>query len=600
MPNRRTMYTDDNKSGPCPGTFARKVGEVMSSPSRRALVLVVDDTLIVREPIAACLRSAGYETLEASDGAEALRLIAARVPDVMILDVHMSGMDGLTLLARVRERPEMARVPAIMLTVETNRRFILRASELGAKQYLLKTRFSLSELLARVEKCLSPTEADAATPPERQADAKSAHSLDAKSIRSIASREQIVARAEKTLEGKMLSGAAAQVITMAAAPNSSMSEIGALIARDPILSANVLRVANSAAYASAKSVITTIPDAIRQVGCATVGRIAAAIAVIDAIPQGPAGGFNPIRAWQHSFAVARICHSLTPESDPIGGVAYLAGLCHDLADILFQTHFPEVCRQIADAEQRSGLPRGDVEQLMIGIRRADLMPIVLGKMGLPEAIRAPIIAFHNSISAGKVSTNPLARLLLFGEMYANGILLAQSPQSLVTPFTKAFCKEATGQTDPPCPDPKTLCAEVFTLTAMLARLSPAEDARVASPLLAKVSRKVWLARDRTLSAFDPLAEALQSLAEVQINDRLPTAAEAAEHDVIVVTTSNSVGCAGLTPAEISAAPPAKAGLPPLWLKPDADPSAAGRFPIALGDLHRFIESAKAKSPKAAA
>lgn len=121
----------------------------MSSPGLRPLVLVVDDTMVVRQPIAACLRSEGYETLEASDGTEALQLIAQRMPDVLILDVHMSGMDGLTLLSRVRQLPDGDHARTIMLTAEADRRFVLRASELGVKQYLLKARFSLSDLLAR-------------------------------------------------------------------------------------------------------------------------------------------------------------------------------------------------------------------------------------------------------------------------------------------------------------------------------------------------------------------------------------------------------------------------------------------------------------------
>src|ERR1700722_20311211 len=225
----------------------------MSSSPHQPLVLVVDDTMIVLQPITACLRAAGYETLGASDGAEALRLVATRVPDVMVLDVHMSGMDGLTLLSHLRQRPEMADVPAIMLTAEADRRFILRASELGVKQYLLKARFSLSELLARVDRCLHPIDAGKTMPPKPEADVKPARPFDAQSIRPISTREQIIARAEEALEGKTLSGVAAQVITVAASPSTNMSELGSLIARDPILSANVLRVANSAAYASAKA-----------------------------------------------------------------------------------------------------------------------------------------------------------------------------------------------------------------------------------------------------------------------------------------------------------------------------------------------------------
>jgi len=572
----------------------------MSPEKRTWLVLVVDDTRIVREPISACLRSAGYETLEAADGAGALGLISTRKPDLMILDLHMTGMDGLTLLSLARKRPEMADVPVIMLTAEAGRQFILRASELGVKQYMLKARFSLADLLSRVQKSLQPPVAEIEEPVVTSAAVTPAVQSPSQSIQPISTREKIIVRAEKMLEGKTLSGAAAQVITMAAAPSSSVSDLGDLIARDPILSANVLRVANSAAYASAKSVISTIPDAIRQVGCAAVGRIAAAIAVIDSIPHGPAGGSNPIRTWQHSFAVARICQQLTTDGDAVGGVNYLAGLCHDLADVLFQSEFPDECCQIAEAQARTGMRQSDVEKQLIGIRRAELVSIVLDKMGLPGSIKTPIVAFHKSMSSEKVSRNPLARLLTLAELYANGLLLAQSPDSLVAPLTKSACNEAAGMTDPPCPDSETLCAEVFTLTAMLARLSPREDARMTAPLLTRTNCKVWLARDRAFSAFDPLECALRSMAEVSLNDRLPDAAEALECDAIVVTTHQAIGCEGLAEPEIGKAPRTRAGIPPLWLKPDSDLAVRFRLPVSLSDLYRFIESTRSTSAKAAA
>ena len=279
---------------------------------------------------------------------------------------------------------------------------------------------------------------------------------------------------------------------MAAAPETDMSDLGALIARDPMLSANVLRVANSAAYTSAKAVITTIPDAIRQIGCGAVGRIAAAVAVIDCIPDVAAHGFNPIRAWQHAFAVAQLCRQLSPNTDTTGGVAYLVGLCHDLTDILFHTHFPAEAGYITQTVRATAQPRAQVERNVLGMTHSQLVPIVLGQIGLPPTIRQPIVDFHNAVSSGNQPGEVLACRLWMAELYANGLLLAASPDSLVAPLTPTHCKRAGVEAQPLRPNAAALRGEVFTMTAMMARLSPKQDVALAEPLLPRGAARIWL------------------------------------------------------------------------------------------------------------
>jgi hypothetical protein len=80
-----------------------------------------------------------------------------------------------------------------------------------------------------------------------------------------------------------------------------------------MLSARVLHVANSAAYASARPVVHTIPDAVRQVGMSTVRNVASSLGIFEAMPPSSADGFNPIRCWQHSLAVAMLCERLVPK-----------------------------------------------------------------------------------------------------------------------------------------------------------------------------------------------------------------------------------------------------------------------------------------------
>lgn len=134
-----------------------------------ARILVVDDKSIFRDPIAAGLRLAGHVAMTASDGCEALGIARRERPDLILLDVAMPVMDGLTCLKQMREDPALASTPVILLTAISDRDFVVRARELGTEEYLLKSRFSLKELLARVVGHVGDATAPTATGPATDA-----------------------------------------------------------------------------------------------------------------------------------------------------------------------------------------------------------------------------------------------------------------------------------------------------------------------------------------------------------------------------------------------------------------------------------------------
>lgn len=85
-------------------------------------VLLVDDDDDLRTVAALCLsRIGGWETLIAPDGATALQLAVASMPDVVLLDVMMPGMDGFAVLAKLREDRRTARIPVVFLTAAIQR-----------------------------------------------------------------------------------------------------------------------------------------------------------------------------------------------------------------------------------------------------------------------------------------------------------------------------------------------------------------------------------------------------------------------------------------------------------------------------------------------
>ena len=119
-------------------------------------ILVVDDMRVIREPIAGSLRLAGYDTCVASDGMEALRMIESDPPDLILLDVRMPKMGGVELLKALRAVPRTEKIPVLLLTAEAEKEMVLEAAKLGIAGFVLKSSFSLPQLLARVRQLLPP------------------------------------------------------------------------------------------------------------------------------------------------------------------------------------------------------------------------------------------------------------------------------------------------------------------------------------------------------------------------------------------------------------------------------------------------------------
>ena len=112
-------------------------------------ILVVDDQPANLRVVSTLLARHGYEVDVAGTGELALAMAQAQVPDLLLLDMMMPGMDGFGLLAEVKQRAELLRVPVVFLTAAQDRELLLRAFDAGAVDYVTKP-FMPEELLARV------------------------------------------------------------------------------------------------------------------------------------------------------------------------------------------------------------------------------------------------------------------------------------------------------------------------------------------------------------------------------------------------------------------------------------------------------------------
>jgi len=115
----------------------------------KSTILIVDDELVSRYTVEVLLAQEGYTLVFAESGEDALKKVVELIPDLMLLDVMMPGMDGFELCRRLRANPRLAELPIVMVTALDDRESRLRGIEAGADDFMSKP-FDRAELRARV------------------------------------------------------------------------------------------------------------------------------------------------------------------------------------------------------------------------------------------------------------------------------------------------------------------------------------------------------------------------------------------------------------------------------------------------------------------
>jgi len=119
-----------------------------------ARILAVDDSPSMRQMVSIALVGAGYEVEQASDGVEALAIAQKSRFDLVITDVNMPNMDGITLVKELRGKPNYKFVPLLVLTTEATPERKQQGKQAGATGWLVKP-FNPERLLATIAKVLA-------------------------------------------------------------------------------------------------------------------------------------------------------------------------------------------------------------------------------------------------------------------------------------------------------------------------------------------------------------------------------------------------------------------------------------------------------------
>lgn len=356
-------------------------------------LLLVDDQESFRTPLAEALREEGYEVREAGTAPQALELAMRRRPDLMILDIAMPNIDGFELLRYFRGRAVFRMVPVVFLTAFARRDYLTRAASLGVKDYMLKSSFSLKDLLERITSHIGGVfqgahkgGASSAFPRPVQPPSESVASVPRKDVAaapSIQDRRGIM----ESVKLRAFPGSVAEILAMARDPHASLLEIESVLRRDPGLAAQVVATANTAAFRRTGQA-RSIEEALTVLGMSQVVRIVTMGAVLRPEEIASEWGADLRKIWSHSIAAGMVAQRLQGQAQNSFG--FLLGLLHELPELMCLAHLKEGWTEWKYQGEREGWTTPMALGRAFGTDFFPLAEEIFASMRLPESISTPL------------------------------------------------------------------------------------------------------------------------------------------------------------------------------------------------------------------
>ncbi|MFG0257170.1 MAG: HDOD domain-containing protein [Phycisphaerales bacterium JB043] len=435
------------------------------------MILIADDSSVIREPIAIALRAVGFETTQACDGNEALSLMRHRTPDLVLLDIRMPNLDGLQTLRFMREDPKTKQVPVMLLTDAREKEVFVQARDLSVCGALLKSEFTLDELISRVNRILGTNSqiiettgpiadstgaggsasASSGSGPETD----SAHESDViqenqdeqlKRLKPVLGRTELCDLLEECGELKAMSPTAAEVLRLSNNSSATVDLISKAIRRDQAIALKILKMANSSAYGTGEPV-DSVDKAVVRIGMKAIGQAVMNISVVDSFKStGSDSELDPLLFWEHSIGcgiiaaiLAETLKCVEPDS------AFTMGLVHDVGRLVYYDMLGDKYAEVLSTAKSQQLPLDLVEKRLLLLNHADGMDRVLRRWNFPNELIDPIVLHHLSIgNIRRMAPKRLSEVgvLALANRLAHALLLGSSGNDTIY-STLEFC-EALG------------------------------------------------------------------------------------------------------------------------------------------------------------
>ncbi len=449
-------------------------------------ILVVDDMALCREPIAEALRQQGYDTICAADGSEALSILREQHPDLVLLDVNMPELNGLAVLRTMRRNPDLKQIPVVLLTDRAEKDIVMQAAERGVQGYILKSQFSLDELLARVEGCLGPVPITLAakgvaapmeasdrytqwrstiekTPdatrevarPRKGAPAakkgKASPDLKASSGQAIAqatvrsindlspviTKDDLIRLVNEGLALRPLGPTVHNVIAVTGNAGCCIDDLAKAVSHDQALCIRLLKLANSSAY-SRGHLVDSVKEAIQRMGVQEIRSLVMTLGVFEEFEGAAAKHVDRHLFWEHSIACGLAASSLAEAHQSKSADDYfLWGMLHDVGRLILLEHASNQYSGVWDAAEMLDLPLEAVEAKIMLLDHCDILERALEHWQFPRDFIAPVVNHHHSVPQIKrlgPAHSKVAATVALANRITHALLIGSSGNDVIYPM----------------------------------------------------------------------------------------------------------------------------------------------------------------------
>jgi putative nucleotidyltransferase with HDIG domain len=192
-----------------------------------------------------------------------------------------------------------------------------------------------------------------------------------------------------------------QISSELSSPTGSLEIVATLIAKDPLMTAKILQVVNSAFFSLARQVVDPV-EAVMHLGAERTRALIFIAKIFSQFDKTRCANFSIEDAWEHSMAIGTSAMAIAKEETKdarLTELAFTAGLLHDVGKLLLAANVPDVYGQILDQAARRKLSVREVEVEAFSATHAELGACLLGTWGLPVALLEAVAWHHNPLSS---------------------------------------------------------------------------------------------------------------------------------------------------------------------------------------------------------
>jgi len=379
----------------------------------------------------------------------------------------MPEMDGIDLVRALQGRVRTSNLPVILMTANARREDIALGTSLGIKDFLLKSSFSMDDLILRIENRL---QAAIPTPPSPPSSLRDSAAIPRGSVFTAARSSHLSSRHSSSpssfstnpssgppssrfpgselpesetehSRGPLLSQAeiralpvpVAEIMNLASSNTASLSQVQAVIRRDPVLAERVMS-ASASIGVRGTSVVETLEDSLRVLGVEHLVRIVAAQPVLTQGELSGKNGQEMAQLWTHGIATAIIAERLAPPSERLP--AFLHGLFHVLPSLIALQTLGDDWAGIFSEARRDGRSGVDAIALAFGQPANVFADGILSRMRLPDSVVSVVREWHRDrIRRGSKTASDSCRRLDAAASLATACGFGWDDLSSVRPLT---------------------------------------------------------------------------------------------------------------------------------------------------------------------